>query len=240
MDSDLLQISIAEYQELLEEIRSGRESVWVAMAAYLALTGALLGILRPTGLSAAAVPFIMVALGILVAAHIFRIRRDNSINFARVWNIEHMWRTVTKNQNLGARWNPWDSSKLEIPWRLPAAAWNLGLRKGRLPRKRLGTIDFGLIVLDSFVVVFWLLYAVAVRYGADSFTEGWLVLYILLAAVTWEIIAILWWQVARQERAVIDKWKTEHPQPPGDTESSLKTGRDTERKQLPAEGKDGL
>jgi hypothetical protein len=61
MDGDLLQITVAEYQELLEEIRSGRESVWVAMAAYLALTGALLGILKTDSFANAPAPFLMVA-----------------------------------------------------------------------------------------------------------------------------------------------------------------------------------
>ena len=229
-DDLLLQISIAEYQELLEEIRSGRAVVWVAFGAYLALTGALLGVLGPTGLFAITVPIIMASLGVVIGFHIYRVRQDNNINFNRVWDIELGWQSSTLPAAVGMRWNPWDSRRLERTWRLPDArpreppilervrrSVTLLLRifkdKGDADRKTLGMIDFSLIVVVSLVADLWAIDFLAVLEGLAAFTLGWLMYYLLLVLATLPAVLLTLRDVARHEHAVIDKWRDDHPPP---------------------------
>jgi hypothetical protein len=212
--SSLLEISVAEYSELLEEIRSGRASVWIAFAAYLALTGALLGVLGSAGLFAITVPIIMASLGAVIGAHIFRVRLDNNINFARVWDVESTWKSVTGNAHVGARWNPWDSHTLERTWRLPDTNRTVREGKGAPEKRTLGVIDFSLIMVVGLVMDLWAIDFLAVLEGLAAFTLSWLLYYIILAAPTMFVLLLELREIAKHEHSVIDGWKAAHPQAP--------------------------
>ncbi len=191
---------VSEYEQLLEEIREAGRSSWAPWTAYLAASAYLLGTLRALDVFAAMASLAMVALGFLVVLYVYKLRRQNNLNYARLWEIEERFRTISHSNRVGARWNPRAWPRLEAL---------LGYR-----RNFLGLIDFMLILITTLLACAWAVFgSVAVfKLDVNALDVEWLVvlsgfpLVVLWAEICW------WWWVTRSEKRAHERWRSNHPQ----------------------------
>ena len=199
---------LAEYNQLLEDIREAGRSSWVPWSAYLAATAALLGFAQPSGLARFFGSLAMFSLGLLVTLYVFKLRKSNNLTYSRLWEIEYRWKQIAGTDDVGARWNPWDWQRLD-------RLWNYRIHM-------LGAVDFGLITFTVFVALAWLSLGVTGLYEITLSSTDWARVIFSLAAMVALAALLFGFQVTRNERDVHEKWRKEHPR----IESRTRKGED--------------